>query len=84
MVAHLETIADLSRYAGTDDRLVGLTGRPRSIHEDEWVHQTRGMTIHSPALASGELTPGSTDGSLGEELRDDVQMVRNLSYYELL
>ena len=57
---------------------VGGGVRRWSPYEDEWVHQTQGMTIHSPALSEGDhLSNRSAEGSeeLDEDSRGDVQMV---------
>ncbi|KAL5529119.1 hypothetical protein ACEPAG_5093 [Sanghuangporus baumii] len=55
----------------------GGAGRRWSRYEDEWVHQTQGMSIHSPALSEGDhlsTRSGEADEDIDEEAKGDVQM----------
>ncbi|OCB84342.1 hypothetical protein A7U60_g9022 [Sanghuangporus baumii] len=55
----------------------GGADRRWSRYEDEWVHQTQGMTIHSPALSEGDhlsTRSGEADEDFDEDARVDVQM----------
>ncbi|KAL5511536.1 hypothetical protein ACEPAH_4753 [Sanghuangporus vaninii] len=55
----------------------GGADRRWSRYEDEWVHQTQGMSIHSPALSEGDhlsTRSGEADEELEEDARADVQM----------
>ncbi|EJD05946.1 uncharacterized protein FOMMEDRAFT_145292 [Fomitiporia mediterranea MF3/22] len=74
MVIQCESVSQASCRVGVQQELT-VAGKPRSVHEDEWVHQTRGMTIHSPSLGEGVLSlASSADEALTENSRTDVQM----------
>lgn len=56
-----------------------LTAKRRSIHEDEWLDQTRGLSIHSPALSIADDVDCFEDDLANREAQlayNDVQMVR--------
>lgn len=58
---------------------VRLTAKRRSIHEDEWLDQTRGLSIHSPALSIADDADCFEDDMANLETHlanNDVQMVR--------
>lgn len=55
-----------------------LTAKRRSIHEDEWLDQTRGLSIHSPALSIADDADCFEDDMANLETHlacNDVQMV---------
>lgn len=57
---------------------VRLTTKRRSIHEDEWLDQTRGLSIHSPALSIADDVDCFEDDLANLETHlayNDVQMV---------
>ena len=58
----------------------------RSIHEEEWLDQTRGLSIHSPALSSnaGDVDQLEDEAKELQKLNshEDIQMVCDIAMYD--
>ncbi|KAH8117523.1 hypothetical protein DFH11DRAFT_1505119 [Phellopilus nigrolimitatus] len=71
-----EPVPQLAWNSGVSSTRSPGAGMRRCFHDDEMVHQTRELSLHSPALGNGEQVPRVGDESLGYGTREDVQMVR--------
>ena len=72
----LDALPQVSWGAGPSSNLNTVPEVCKTSREEDWVHQTRDLTIHSPSLANGEHLRlfGNNNADM------DVSMVRDISF----